>query len=87
MEEKLKVKKDTIIRTILLVIAMVNNGLALFGKSPLPFDNEQVTQAISMVFAFATAAWSWWRNNNFSQAALKGQEVVDKLKAEAKEAA
>lgn len=72
MEEKLTVKKDTIIRTVLLVIAMINNALALFNKSPLPFDNEMVTQVISFAFTTATAVWAWWKNNNFTQAALHG---------------
>ena len=83
-EQKLKIKSDTIIRTVLLVIALINNALALFGKSPLPFSNEQVTQFVSILFTIAASMWSWWKNNNFSQAALKGQEVVDELKGKKK---
>ena len=49
-----KVKKETIIRTAVLLLAIVNNALAIAGKSPLPFDDQTVTEVIS--FAFTTAA-------------------------------
>ena len=37
-----KVSKGTIIRTACLVLAITNNTLALFGKSPLPIDNAEL---------------------------------------------
>ena len=84
--EKLQIKKDTIIRTILLVLAMVNNALALFGKSPLPFKDQDVTQVISMVFSLATAAWAWWKNNSVTKEAIEADEIMHEAKRLAKEA-
>lgn len=66
--------KTTIIRTVILVVAFINAGLALFGKSPLPFDNEEITNVISYIFTAGAAIWTWWKNNSFTQKAIKADE-------------
>lgn len=66
--------KATIIRTVILVVAFINAGLALFGKSPLPFDNEEITNVISYIFTAGAAIWAWWKNNSFTQKAIKADE-------------
>lgn len=66
--------KATIIRTVILVVAFINAGLALFGKSPLPFDNEEITNVISYAFSAGAAIWTWWKNNSFTQKAIKADE-------------
>ena len=38
----MKVTKETIIRTIILLIALVNQVLTSFGKNPLPFSDDQI---------------------------------------------
>lgn len=75
-----KVSKGTIIRTACLVLALVNNGLALFGKSPLPIDDEAVSQIMSFIFTAGAALATWWKNNSFTQAALEADEVLTELK-------
>ena len=52
--EKKMPSKATIIRTVVLVLAIANNALAIAGKSPLPVSDETVTEVIS--FAFTTGA-------------------------------
>lgn len=66
--------KGAIIRTIVLIVAILNNALALFGKSPLPFDNEDITNFISMIFSAGAAIWAWWKNNSFTQKAIKADK-------------
>ena len=75
-----KVKKETIIRTAVLVLAIVNNGLALFGKSPLPIDDETLVNVISFLFTTGSAIWAWWMNNSFTQNAIKADEYFEELK-------
>lgn len=75
-----KISKGTIIRTTLLILAILNNLLALFGKSPLPFDDETVEEVISFLFTTGTALAAWWKNNSFTEAALKGDAVMRQLK-------
>lgn len=77
-----KVKKETIIRTAVLLLAIANNALAIAGKSPLPFDDQTVTEVISFVFTTGAALVAWWKNNSFTQAAIEADETLDKLKAQ-----
>ena len=81
----MKVSKGTVIRTALLILAIINNLLALFGKSPLPIDDETVQEVISFLFTTGTALWAWWKNNSFTQEALTGDAVMRNLKARNKE--
>ena len=74
------IKKDTIIRTIVLVIALVNQALTIAGKNPLPFEDEEITDFLSYIFTVAASLWAWWKNNSFTQNALEADKVLDELK-------
>lgn len=74
------IKKDTIIRTIVLVVALVNNCLTMAGYNPLPFENEEIADGLSMVFTAAAALWAWWKNNSFTKNALAADEYLNQLK-------
>ena len=63
----MKVSKGTIARTAILVLTMINSGLAIFGKSPLPISDETVTQVVSFGFSTAAALVAWWKNNSFTE--------------------
>ena len=77
---KLKVSKGTVIRTTLLILAILNNLLALFGKSPLPIDDETVEEIISFLFTTGAALAAWWKNNSFTSAALEGDALMRQMK-------
>ncbi len=72
----MEITKSTWIRTIVLVIALINNALALFGKSPLPIAEEQVEALVSMIFTILAALVAWWKNNSFTMAARLGDETM-----------
>lgn len=71
----------TITRTILIVIALINQGLLIAGKNPLPFEDDQIAQVISFGFTAVTTLIAWWKNNNFSQEAKEAQKYLDDLKS------
>ena len=77
-----KVKTDTIIRTVLLALAIINQILAIMGKDKLPFTDDQIYQLVSLVATIVTVAW--WKNNSFTQAALTADEQMKELKAKGK---
>lgn len=78
------VKKDTIIRTIVLIVALVNQALTLAGKNPLPFEDDEIVNVLSYAFTTAASLWAWWKNNSFTQNAIKADEVLAQLNAENK---
>ena len=75
---KRKVEKGPIVRTAVLAVALLNQALAVAGRSPLPFSEGEVGQAVSMVLTAAASLWAWWRNNSFTQAAIKADEQLKK---------
>lgn len=67
----------SIVRTIVFILAWVNQFLATKHISPIPVD--EVT--ISSIITGAVSLWTWWKNNNFSHAAQKGQQKLREAKA------
>lgn len=76
-----KVKTSTIIRTVILALALVNNCLSMAGHSPLPIEDAQIEATLSGIFTIAAAVWSWWKNNSFTQAAIVADEIMADMKA------
>ena len=78
----MKVKTETIIRTVVLLLALANQVLAIYGKEKIPITEEEVYQLISLVVTIGSALWAWWKNNSFTQPALKADEYMEKLRKE-----
>ena len=73
----MKTDVGSIVRTIVFILAWVNQFLATKHISPIPVD--EVT--ISSIITGAISLWTWWKNNNFSHAAQKGQQKLHGVKA------
>lgn len=75
MNKKHKVTVSTMIRTVCLVLALVNQGLAIAGLSPLPIEDETVSQVISLVATVIASLVAWWKNNSFTQKAIAADKT------------
>lgn len=73
-------KSNAIIRLIVLAILIVNQTLITFGFEPLPFSDEQIYEAVSIVALVVGTIWVWWKNNNLTDEALSGQAEIERLK-------
>ena len=81
-----KVKPDTIIRTIVLIMALANQILAIYGKQAIPVTEDQVYQLITLLVTVISALWAWWKNNSFTNAAIEADKYLEKLReAEARD--
>ena len=78
----MKIKPETIIRTIVLVLALANQVLAIYGKEALPITEDEVYQAITLIVTIATSLWAWWKNNSFTQPAIKADAYMEQLREE-----
>ena len=76
----MNVKLETIIRTICLAIALINQLLVAAGKSPLPITDEQVKLLVSTGVTIVVAIWTWWQNNSFTKEAIAADEYLERLK-------
>ena len=77
-----KISAGTIARTIILLLALINQCLSMAGVSSLPIEDEQVETIITTAWTVIAAAWAWWKNNSFTQAALEGDKLMHSLKDE-----
>lgn len=76
----MKISKETIIRTVLLIVALVNMALNAFGKNTLPFTDDEISEIISVVFMAVTSIAAWWKNNSFTEKAIKADAYLETLK-------
>ena len=73
---KMNITSGTIARTIILVLALLNQLLTATGHSVINISDESVNTLISTGFTIVTAIIAWWKNNSFTQSALKADEVM-----------
>ena len=76
----MKVKKETVARTIILIVALINQVLTALGYSIIPIEDEQITEVITLLFTIGASVWAWWKNNSFTKNALEADEVLAELK-------
>ena len=77
---KNNITAGTIARTIVLILALANQVLAMCGKQVLNISDDDIYQTVSLLFTIGASAVAWWKNNSFSQAAIKADEVMTELK-------
>ena len=74
------IDKGTLVRTVILVLALVNQVLTVLGINPLPIDEGNLDLLISTAWTIVAAIWSWWKNNNITKEAVQAQVYLDDLK-------
>ncbi len=78
----MKVSKGTLIRTIILALALINQVLAMLGLSPLNIADDDISTVISTVWTIIAAAVAWWKNNSFTDAAIRADKFMHDLKGD-----
>ena len=66
---------QTWVRTLILLIALVNQGLVVLGISKNEIELDSLANCASYLLTAVTAIWSWWKNNSFT---AKAQEADEK---------
>ena len=59
----MNIKKETIIRTVILIVALINQVLTVVGASLLPISDEQITDFLTLTLTIGASLWAWWKNN------------------------
>ncbi len=70
----------TIIRTVCLALALINQILTAAGHSIIPIDDETMSQLISAGATVATSLVAWWKNNSITKEARAADEYMHALK-------
>ena len=71
---------EPVLDTAALLLALANQILSAFGKSPLPIESSTVEQLVTTGITTVTALINWWYNNSFTQAAMEADKTYDRMK-------
>lgn len=75
----MKITKGTIVRTIMLVVVLVNLILKSTGNSIINIDEGSVQSLVELLIEAAIIIVAWWKNNSFSQNAIKADDYLQQL--------
>ena len=71
---------ETVTGILILLLALVNATLQMFGINALPIQNEEVANIVSTIFLIVTALWNTWKNRNISTASQVAQNITNSIK-------
>ena len=74
------VNAETVTGVLILLVALINAVLQMFGINTLPIENEEVTNVVSTVFLIVTVLWNTWKNRNISTASQTAQQITNAIK-------
>lgn len=76
----MNVKTGTIVRTVILIVALANQVLTMLGYNTLPISDEQISELITLGLTVGASLWAWWKNNSFTKEAIEADAVLARLK-------
>ena len=75
--KKMNGRAQAITRLIITAVLFVNAILTAKGINPIPLDESAVGEVVSMLALAISTLWSWWKNNNITQEAIRWQIKKD----------
>ena len=75
------VTSEAVTGVLILVIALINAVLQMFGINTLPIQNEEISVIVSGVFVIGAALYNTWKNRNVTSASQVAQQVTDMIKS------
>jgi len=76
----MKVKADTVARTIFLALTLINLLLSSLGKVPLQLEESQIYEICTLAAVIVASLSAWWKNNSFTKAAIKADTLLESEK-------
>ena len=65
---------QTWVRTLVLVLALVNQALVMLGISKNEISFDSWASIGTYILTVVTSIWSWWKNNSFTADAQDADE-------------
>lgn len=73
-------KKETIIRVIVLIILLINQILIITGVTDFVIEENKVYDIVSTIATTLMSLWAMWKNNSFTKNAQKADKYLESLK-------
>lgn len=77
---KERISTGTIIRTIILALALFNQVMTASGHPIINISDETITQVVTALATIITAVIAWWKNNSFTNEAIQADTYMHQLK-------
>ena len=74
------VTTEAVTGVLILLVALVNAVLQMFGINTLPIANEDVSSIVSTIFLIVTTLYNVYKNRNISTASQVAQNITDSIK-------
>ena len=71
------INKETAMAFIRLLCSVIASGATMVGFA---LDADALFTGAALVLAIIAYVWSWWKNNNVTQAAIEAQGMLDLMK-------
>lgn len=68
--------KGTIIRTLVLALALLNQFLIIANLNPIHGTMETWGEAISIIFTATASTWAWFKNNYITSKGNEQRKVL-----------
>lgn len=75
------VTSEAVTGILVLLVALVNAVLQMFGINALPIENSEVVNIVSTVFLIGSTLYNVYKNRNISTASQVSQGVTDAIKS------
>lgn len=76
----MKITKGTLVRTIMLIIVLINMILKKMGIELINVDENAVLEIVETLIEIAVIVVSFWKNNSFTDKAIKADEFLKQLR-------
>ena len=76
----MNITKGTIIRTILLILAILNFALERMGVNIIPVDHTFIGMLVETGIEIAIVAVGFWKNNSYTEKAIKADAFLKELR-------
>lgn len=76
----MRISKGTIVRTITLVIVIINIILKQMGHDIINVSESEVLTLVETLIEVAVIVVAFWKNNSYTEKAIKADEFLQMLK-------
>jgi len=74
------ITSETVTGILILLVALINAVLQMFGINTLPIENEEISVIVSGIFLVVASLYNTYKNRNVTTGAQEAQQILDALK-------
>ena len=76
----MQITKGTIVRTIILLLVVVNLILERCGLDVIPTNESMILMVVETLLELAAIIVGFWKNNSFTEKAIKADKFLKELR-------